>query len=141
MSRKRRRRQEPDERDDFSVASREPAARPLSPPPVGLQSLLEIEDRRTFHPEGDNRPVVRRTGAKAQKTLRDRLSRSPRQRVRFGPRVRSQTNAVLGFVRPEGVVTCVRRHRRKEVLFAKKKAGRGGRQRPRRLTWRSQVGC
>lgn len=38
---------------------------------------------------------------------------------------RSAFNAMPGFMRPMQVVPCIQRHVRKEVLFAKKKAGRG----------------
>lgn len=53
---------------------------------------------------------------------------------------RSRVPAQLAFTAPAETVVCVRRHRRKEVLFAKKKAGKGGQKRPRRSAW-SEVKC
>lgn len=53
---------------------------------------------------------------------------------------RSQVPFRLAFQAPAETVACVRRSRRKEVLFAKNKAGKRGQKRPRRTAW-SDVKC
>ncbi|QGH72371.1 MAG: hypothetical protein [Microviridae sp. ctQch27] len=49
--------------------------------------------------------------------------------------------SALGFVNPRAVVVCVGRKARREVLFAMRKAGRGGMKRTRRRTEASQIHC
>lgn len=56
------------------------------------------------------------------------------------PKGRSQVPFRLAFEAPAETVVCVRRSRRKEVLFAKNKAGKRGQRRPRRTAW-SDVKC
>lgn len=46
----------------------------------------------------------------------------------------------LKFHQPERIAICVRRKQRKEVLFAKKKAGKRGQRKPRFNKW-SKVRC
>lgn len=74
-----------------------------------------------------------------------RRSKSLPRRVvnRFGAKVISQTKAHLGFHIPEAVLVCIRRKKRKEVMFARKKAGFGKRlfRKPRVLTWLSRIAC
>lgn len=41
----------------------------------------------------------------------------------------------IAFSAPAETLVCVRRRRRKEVLFAKRKTGKGGQRRPRRSKW------
>lgn len=43
---------------------------------------------------------------------------------------------VVKFTAPKETLICVRRHRRKEVLHALKKTGKGGQKKPRRTPWR-----
>lgn len=98
--------------------------------------LTDFEDRRQFHPDGvfqspkvlfppRSRVVARaRQGPKAQNPVRGGLVRFPS----------------LSFSVPNKVLICVRRKQRKEVLFAKRKAGRGGQKRPRR-NWYSEISC
>lgn len=140
-----------DERDTSDVAS--PAARPSVPPPVNQpldRPYQEIEDRRTFHPSGPNRPARRKTGAPARLQLRDPINASQRNKakrfwdrlLREGRRSTSlQTKAKIGFNEPERVLTCVRRQRRKEVMHALRKTKRGAGSKRRRYTWRSQLSC
>lgn len=61
------------------------------------------------------------------------------------PRTGARKNRVptqIAFTAPRETIQCVRRQRRKEVMFAKNKAGKGkGRQRrPRRSRW-SDIKC
>lgn len=46
----------------------------------------------------------------------------------------------LAFTAPTETLVCVRRQQRREVIFAKNKAGRGGQKRPIRRAW-SEVKC
>lgn len=93
--------------------------------PVNLQLF---EDRRTFHPQGFTRPVF--------------TTQRPAGRIvqKWHPRSRLKGVAQLSFAIPEKVTLCVRRKRRKEVLFAKKKAGKTGQRKPRRNYW-SSISC
>jgi len=112
---------------------------PTSP----LSRLSEAEDRRLFHFEGPNRPALLDDGTPARTHVVDRQKNRNRVKpraFRFGPKIYSQTKAILTFQQPERVAVCVRRKARREVLFAKKKAGRGGMRLPRR-TWLSKISC
>lgn len=102
--------------------------------------LLEVQDYRRFDPTPDYDLPRTISGTVARRTLRDRSFTD-----RFGNQIRnqqSQTKALLAFADPTKAVTCIRRHQRREVLFAKKKAGMAARRmRPRRLTHQSKIGC
>lgn len=78
------------------------------------------EDRRRFNPSGRNAWPSNLYGASAQVFTNARSS----------PAVRFALNAL----------PCVDRLTRREVLFAKKKAGRGYRK-PKRRSWRSLIPC
>lgn len=134
----RRNRTDPDlERDDDLIANL------LAPVPVpapfvtpGLSDLRTgydvfeaIEDRRTFHPDGYFREARDLTGTPAPARLRDTRSRTPRYQVVALDDSRSP------------VLVCVRRKQRREVIFAKRKAGKGARTRRRRRNYYSNVRC
>lgn len=53
---------------------------------------------------------------------------------------RSRVPTQIAFTAPAQTLVCVRRAQRKEVLFAKKKTGKGGQRRPHRTAW-SEVKC
>lgn len=110
---------------------------PLSPlPSTGLNDpLSEVEDRRSFHPQGRHRPALYSTGPLK---VKDRSPSKLQRRFGFAPR--SQTKGVLTFANPSNVVLCVRRKTRREVLFATRRNGAGGR-RPRRRNWTTQISC
>lgn len=106
-------------------------------PPFGLppfNALLQLralakslEDRRRFHPLGALRPVAA-------------VSRSAR-RLRITPkRAGFFPEPGLSFSVPREVALCVRRKERREVIFAKRKGGKGARSRRRRNRW-SDVRC
>lgn len=153
MGRKNRDRRREDERDLTPIASPQ-TARPSGPAPVierAPRDLSVIEDRRTFHPEGVNRLPRRKTGAPAQFVLRHpdkaRRGKSLAQRYLDGlihqGRRSAKTALQRGqreFQKPQDVLTCVRRQRRKQVIFAKRKQGKGARAR-RRRNWRSEFSC
>lgn len=105
--------------------------------PSNYQNLLEVEDLRTFYPD-ENRPALLNTGRphslQYPSPKKTRLNKD-----RFSS-LRSLSSRVQ-FAQPENVLVCVRRKRRKEVLFAKQKTGRGKKQRrPRRGRW-SSISC
>lgn len=104
--------------------------------------LTEVEDRRTYHPLGPNRPARTLGGTPARITVADRPA-SKRQRASgFHRKLRSShTKAVLAFAEPKRVLICIRRQRRKEVLHALGRAGRGGAKRHPRRSWHSEVSC
>lgn len=109
-----------------AVASPRLVVRPvvrLSPVTLPL-----IEDRRRYNPTKTVAPPASIRKDQARVTLK-----SPRARI-------LQTNTPLGFSVPEKVALCVRRAVRKEVLHAKKVAGKSGLKKPRRNFW-SKIKC
>lgn len=138
-------------RDGSHIANVELRRSPLVEPSRYrfLDNLELMEDRRLFDP--DPFSVPRSTFGRT--TVVDRnvnLGRPVRSRslgtVMLSPRVKAvMVPKVLksdrqAFKAPARVVVCVRRQQRKEVMFAKKKAGRGGQRRPR-FNWWSRVTC
>lgn len=98
-------------------------------------TLRVIEDRRTFHPLRDARPVLtfsrrdqRRIVEKSRSVARASRDPNPFPALR------------LGFAVPEKVAVCVRRKQRRESLFAFKRTGKGSRSR-RRITPLSRQHC
>lgn len=112
------------QRDITTLSLAELYARRLLRPLVPVTfSLPEIEDRREFHPLKGVRParVLSRT---SQRMLRPHATQP----------------GVLRFSVPEKVAICIRRKRRREVLFAKRQTGRGAYSRKYRNYW-SDVSC
>lgn len=115
------------QRDTSDIASVDtllgfPAVAPLTPSPaplltpfadIGSDPLTEIEDRRTFHPEGEARSARSLSGAANHRLM------APLHHASFQ----------IGFEKPKQVLVCVRRKTRREVLFAKKKGNGGARKR------------
>lgn len=152
MARNRRKRNR-DERDDTPIAN-DRVARPAAPRDgyswTSGPRFTDFEDRRHFHPERDP-PFMSTTGAPAPFRTRDfkktdprklakRLSNRPtRGRTNY---YQASTEATPIFNQPGSVLVCVRRQRRKEILHALKKTGRGGSlRRKRKLTERSYYKC
>lgn len=110
-------------------------SRPL--PTLPFQSairspLYEVEDRRVFQPDrlvskSSRRNLVRLTLAKPKP------GRHPAAGLREIHR--------LTFRAPRFVAVCVRRKRRKEVLFALMKTGKGSSTRRARRTLNSSISC
>jgi len=99
--------------------------------------LRSIEDRRTWHPEGPQRPARTLSRARQRFTLVEPLKRNQKRTPAY-----SGVNATVAFAAPESVAVCVRRQQRKEVLHARKKTGRGkGRQKRPRRSWYSSISC
>lgn len=120
------------ERDLITPITR-PRLLPLPlPPPVMRVDLRPISDRRLYHPLGAVRPALS-------------LSGNPHRLV-YGrnSKVTAVTRwpvAAVAFHAPKRVVICVRRKRRKEVIFALGRAGRGGSFRKPRRNFYSSVEC
>lgn len=83
----------------------------------------EVEDRRTWHPEGKKRPVRdwsgRRHRLQAVEASRPK-QKARQQAVKYGP-------PSIGFVSPERLLLCARRKARRQVLLALGRGGYGGR--------------
>lgn len=115
----------------------------MLPPSLSTKQLdlfrpIVADDRRFHHPDGLYRPakdvlgnvprvVVRRKSDKYQYSLKKSFP------ALYEPDFQA-------FAVPDRVLICVRRKRRKEVLHALKKTGKGGQKRPRR-NWYSDVTC
>lgn len=161
MARRRRRSSnETRERDTFDIANRRlfsddnynyPRTKAPRPP-----FELSLEDRRFWHPEADYRPALVSPGKRARvvETFSPSVpvvsseswaravpgKPSPSSRPRGGPTFGRPPRAQFQFVNPDRVAVCVRRERRREVMFAKKltRKGAGG---AKRRNWWSDVKC
>lgn len=92
------------------------------------------EDRREHHPEGIHRPV--RALPRQAATLQVPI---PAKRARGN--VAKFSTPSLSFSVPQRVSLCVRRHQRKEVLFALKRTRRGAASKTHKRNWWSNVKC
>lgn len=102
----------------------------LEPTPRSAVDLSQIEDRRISTP-GVYRPAKTFRGWSRLRILQD-----PVKPLRIRKRLFSHQ---VQFADPRSTLICVRRSQRREVLFAKKRAGRGGMRRPRRNQFSSIV--
>lgn len=87
--------------------------------PSSIRSpLLEVEDRRNYHPLSDLAPVrsLRRWNVRV-------AAKPPKAKVTARPSLRRPLK--FSFAAPEYVAVCIRRAQRKEVLHALKKTGKG----------------
>lgn len=140
MSRKRRNRSE--QRDTFPIANyvavrptpsySRPSFVTLARPRVALS---EIEDRRTYHPLDFFRPA--RSFNRSQHSLV--VKQPAKNKDRFSG-LRGLPTAIQ-FHAPKKVLVCVRRQRRKEVIHALKKTGKGAAKRLRRRSYYSNIHC
>lgn len=100
--------------------------------PLRDTPLQQIEDRRRWHPLRYLAPAAT-LGSRSARSL---VERSPKSKsVSRFPSLR------LGFAVPEKVAVCVRRKTRKEVIFAKKVAGKGASARRRKRNPFSEIRC
>lgn len=139
MSRKRRNRSE--QRDNFPIANFV-AVRPnisYSRPSLVTftprVALSQIEDRRTYHPLDFFRPA--RSFNRSQHSLV--VKQPAKNKDRFSG-LRGLPTAIQ-FYAPKKVLVCVRRQRRKEVIHALKKTGKGAAKRHRRRSYYSNIHC
>lgn len=125
MARRRRHRSEDTtERDNSTIANNKLLQ-------YTLYSLLpEIEDRRLYRPE-------RAPRAHGLSKLASRIELAPAKPVRSKGHY---TPDVFRFTSPKKVAICVRRQRRREVLFALRKTGKGSRSKRRRND-HSDISC
>lgn len=113
-------------RDGFTIANPRLSFKNTLLRPARARPFQQIEDLRTFHPDGPLRS--RRGFITAHHSLS--VSRSRSSRVPAG----------LRFTNPYQVLTCVRRKIRKQVLFAKGGAGSRKMRRPK-YNYMSSVRC
>ena len=104
--------------------------------------MRHVEDRRLFHPMGYQRPALDFYGSRHHLREYSRPISSPNVNLnRRASRARPlKFFSRLGFQTPERTLVCVRRKVRREVMFARRKAGRRG-QRPKRFNWFSSISC
>lgn len=108
-------------RDDLSSLTVTLRSRPA-------RAIQLIEDLRTFHPAPAERPARLFSGVTATVGLADQPQKKKGTR-------RSRVPVQLAFTAPQQTLVCVRRRRRKEVLFAKNKTGKRGQRRARWSKW------
>ena len=97
------------------------------------QVLRQIEDRRLHHPERFDRPALNFRGMPAPVVVGRSSAKRSTKPVTW-------PSHVIRFEVPKDVLTCVRRSRRRQVMFATKKTGAGAKS-PRRFSWRSKLSC
>jgi len=98
--------------------------------PIGNRLAL-IQDLRSFSFEPATRPARLFTGA---------VSSVWAEPAPIKKRGRSSVPYQIAFRAPAETLVCVRRSRRKQVLFAFKKTGKRGQRKPRRSKW-SSIKC
>lgn len=119
---------------DVSLVASPPAARPNLVRPAPL-----VSDRRLYHPDGYKAPVY--APVRTYKRIVEHVVQRPRHSV-----VRKK-NAVwarptrFAFQVPKKVELCVRREKRRQVLFAMRRTGKGSRARRRRRNYWTGVSC
>lgn len=115
-------------RDTPDIASEPFLPRPLVVVPAPRLSpsvLPDLEDRRRFNPTKTVTPP---------KSIRKDQARLTHRQTRYFK------NDPIKFADPTRIALCARREIRKEVLHAKKIAGRSGLKKPRRNFW-SSISC
>lgn len=131
-----------DGRNAISPGSLDALLSPVSPStvlshPLKSDPALEIEDRRSYNPEGEFRSPKSRSQTTST-VVRDRKPSLRQALFKYKPN--SQTRAIIAFAQPNSVILCQRREARRQVLFAKKKT-RGQSGRPRRRSWTTYISC
>lgn len=100
-------------------------------PAPKMRPNLATQDLRSFDFDKASRPAKLFSGVAARVDVA-----TPKKGTRSSKRVPAQ----LAFTAPRETLVCVRRARRKEVLHALRKTGKGGQRRPRRSPW-SKIKC
>lgn len=137
MSRKSRKRERQAERvSHLSIASPR-LSRPAYVNPYDrlyVAPLIEVEDRRSYHPLDFFRPAKMLSGHPVQPVNVNKT------KTRGRPYFKMAVPSGLRFAQPAKTVMCVRRKTRREVIIAKSftKRGRGS---PKRKNWYSKIGC
>lgn len=104
--------------------------------PIRSISLLPTEDLRAYHPLATARPVRVVSGAAVQPLRVAAPASTARRAGLYAP---PGLSPHLKFAVPSKTIVCIRRARRREVLFAKRKFGGSGGRR-RRNFW-SDIRC
>lgn len=113
--------------------------------------LLDVEDRRTWHPDGPLRPARTSRRWHSRVVYRPPTRPRPPRPGRFIPpawggdarkRVATPFSSFrFRFAAPKFVAVCVRRHQRRQVLFARRLTRAGARARTRKRNYQSSVFC
>jgi len=135
-------------RRDRTQIANDPLSAILTAPTVTHASPLTlIDDRRTWHPQGELRPFKTVQGAVTHviSEVNRNVVRKQRGRTRLlQPKAFSQAKLVFGDRSTQraapGVLVCVRRQTRKEVIHALGKGGSRHKRKVRRNTT-SNIGC
>jgi len=125
-------------RDNYPIANPRLPRFSIDPVPY----LSQYEDRRTFHPDSNYRPIRSFNGyttvltdnlpRKVITSQRRSVSRSQSRDLRQYSTFRDvSSRGTFRFDQPSKVLACVRRRIREEVLHAFRKTGRTGQSRPR----------
>lgn len=107
-----------------------------------VNELEAVEDARQWHPDPGHGALT--IGGRFARVVVHKRPIVARANTLFSPRsypVGFQVPVGLRFESPLKVVTCLRRKVRRNIMFAKRKAGFGKKQRMPRRTWRSNVSC
>lgn len=110
--------------------------------PLSSLSLSMFEDRRAWEPDPERGALT--FGGKYARVIVHSRPVVARANTLFSSRaypVGLQVPVGVRFESPFKVITCVRRKVRRQIMFAKKKAGYGKKQRMPRRNWRSNVSC
>lgn len=94
--------------------------------------LSQIQDLRSYYDAPALRPALLFSGSPARVGLEPAPNKN-KNNVRARPT--AVHRAQLAFTAPGETLVCVRRARRKEVLFAKNKAGKRGQRKARWSQW------
>lgn len=106
--------------------------------PASRHLLTQIQDLRSFDFSPGTRPAKLFSGQPARFTLDPAQVKKTQQKN--STRQRQVVPTKIAFSAPKETLVCIRRSRRKEVLFAKRKTGKGGQKKPRRSPW-SEYKC
>lgn len=98
--------------------------------------LSDIEDRRTYHPDGPSRPA--RSLDRPTHTLVLPVHPKNVNKSRAGLSALPKT---VQFQAPKKVLVCIRRNQRKQVLHALKLTGKGSKARRHRKTEYTSIRC
>lgn len=131
-------------RDHNSIATPVRAFMPSPAPPLSVpkhkpKSMIEVEDRRTFHFDPPGRPALKVTARPAKMILSDKKKKQARV-IRPHATGPLQTKAGRAFEAPKKVIVCVRRAIRRAVIMATLGGGKITRRKPRR-TSTSDIRC
>jgi len=133
-----RKRSQSKARDHNTIATRSVRWNPIRASSLVRVSPVDLrifEDRRTFHPAPAQRPALSFSSRSYGLKLYTNANKTG---VKPGSSISLKNGLSYAFKAPSGVLICVRRKMRRQVLLAK---GRGGSNRKGRKTAYSDVRC